>query len=128
MAAGFPAGTSYDGHCRLNIDPAYQRLVLAGPGWQIRDGPWIQQNFRKAQASKPLRVAGEKTMNTAPGTEVNQGHEQSRDGQLRLPEAFTMTADELKSLDLPDQASFYTSGKTTNEPAFLLPCHASHEE
>ena len=31
-----------------------------------------------------------------------------------------MIAQELNSLDSPDQASFYTSGKTTNEPAFLL--------
>jgi len=35
-------------------------------------------------------------------------------------EAFTMIADELNHLDSPDQACFYTSGKTTNEPAFLL--------
>jgi molybdopterin-dependent oxidoreductase alpha subunit len=35
-------------------------------------------------------------------------------------EAFTMIAEELNRLDSPDQASFYTSGKTTNEPAFLL--------
>ena len=35
-------------------------------------------------------------------------------------DAFAMIADELNSLDSPDQASFYTSGKTTNEPAFLL--------
>jgi molybdopterin-dependent oxidoreductase alpha subunit len=36
------------------------------------------------------------------------------------PDAFKIIADELNSLDSPDQASFYTSGKTTNEPAFLL--------
>ena len=35
-------------------------------------------------------------------------------------EAFAMIAEELNNLDSPDQASFYTSGKTTNEPAFLL--------
>jgi molybdopterin-dependent oxidoreductase alpha subunit len=35
-------------------------------------------------------------------------------------EAFTMIADELNHLDSPNQACFYTSGKTTNEPAFLL--------
>src|SRR6201997_5916427 len=35
-------------------------------------------------------------------------------------EAFAMIAQELNSLDSPDQASFYTSGKTTNEPAFLM--------
>src|SRR5271169_2051459 len=35
-------------------------------------------------------------------------------------EAFTMIAEQLNGLDSPDQACFYTSGKTTNEPAFLL--------
>src|SRR6202161_2272250 len=39
---------------------------------------------------------------------------------ITWPEAFTMIADGLNSLDSPDQACFYTSGKTTNEPAFLL--------
>jgi molybdopterin-dependent oxidoreductase alpha subunit len=39
---------------------------------------------------------------------------------ISWPEAFTMIADELNHLDSPDQACFYTSGKTTNEPAFLL--------
>ncbi len=39
---------------------------------------------------------------------------------ITWPEAFKMIADELNGLDSPDQASFYTSGKTTNEPAFLL--------
>ena len=35
------------------------------------------------------------------------------------PDAFSMIADELNRLDSPNQACFYTSGKTTNEPAFL---------
>ena len=39
---------------------------------------------------------------------------------ITWPEAFTMIAEELNSLDSPNQACFYTSGKTTNEPAFLL--------
>jgi molybdopterin-dependent oxidoreductase alpha subunit len=39
---------------------------------------------------------------------------------IAWPEAFTMIAEELNGLDSPDQACFYTSGKTTNEPAFLL--------
>jgi molybdopterin-dependent oxidoreductase alpha subunit len=39
---------------------------------------------------------------------------------ISWPEAFAMIAEELNRLDSPDQASFYTSGKTTNEPAFLL--------
>jgi molybdopterin-dependent oxidoreductase alpha subunit len=39
---------------------------------------------------------------------------------ITWPEAFSMVAEELNGLDSPDQACFYTSGKTTNEPAFLL--------
>jgi molybdopterin-dependent oxidoreductase alpha subunit len=39
---------------------------------------------------------------------------------ISWPEAFAMIAGELNSLESPDQACFYTSGKTTNEPAFLL--------
>ena len=35
-------------------------------------------------------------------------------------DAFAMIAQELNGLDSPNQACFYTSGKTTNEPAFLL--------
>ncbi len=34
-------------------------------------------------------------------------------------EAFTLIGDHLKSLDHPDQAVFYTSGRTSNEAAFL---------
>src|SRR5271167_2997026 len=39
---------------------------------------------------------------------------------ITWPEAFRMIAEELNGLDSPNQACFYTSGKTTNEPAFLL--------
>jgi molybdopterin-dependent oxidoreductase alpha subunit len=39
---------------------------------------------------------------------------------ITWPEVFTMIAQELNCLDSPNQACFYTSGKTTNEPAFLL--------
>jgi anaerobic selenocysteine-containing dehydrogenase len=39
---------------------------------------------------------------------------------ISWPETFKMIADELNRLDSPNQACFYTSGKTTNEPAFLL--------
>jgi molybdopterin-dependent oxidoreductase alpha subunit len=35
-------------------------------------------------------------------------------------DTFAMIAAELNCLDSPNQACFYTSGKTTNEPAFLL--------
>src|SRR6202522_76435 len=39
---------------------------------------------------------------------------------ITWPDAFAIIAEELNGLDSPNQASFYTSGKTTNEPAFLL--------
>ncbi len=39
---------------------------------------------------------------------------------IAWPEVFTMIADELNRVDSPNEACFYTSGKTTNEPAFLL--------
>jgi molybdopterin-dependent oxidoreductase alpha subunit len=35
-------------------------------------------------------------------------------------DAFKLVAGELKTLDSPNEAAFYTSGKTTNEPAFLF--------
>jgi molybdopterin-dependent oxidoreductase alpha subunit len=34
-------------------------------------------------------------------------------------EAFTLIADELRQLDTPDEAAFYTSGRASNEAAFL---------
>jgi molybdopterin-dependent oxidoreductase alpha subunit len=34
-------------------------------------------------------------------------------------QAFALIADELKALESPDQAAFYTSGRTSNEAAFL---------
>ena len=39
--------------------------------------------------------------------------------ELSWDEAFDIIADELVSLDNPDQAVFYTSGRTSNEAAFL---------
>jgi molybdopterin-dependent oxidoreductase alpha subunit len=39
---------------------------------------------------------------------------------ITWPDAFALMAQELNSLDSPDQASFYTAGKTMNEPAFLM--------
>ncbi|HLK98868.1 MAG TPA: FdhF/YdeP family oxidoreductase, partial [Hymenobacter sp.] len=38
---------------------------------------------------------------------------------IEWPEVFQLIADELNALDSPDEATFYTSGKVPNEPAFL---------
>ena len=38
---------------------------------------------------------------------------------LSWDQAFSIIADKLKGLDSPDQAAFYTSGRTSNEAAFL---------
>ncbi len=39
---------------------------------------------------------------------------------IEWPAAFQIIADELNALKSPDEASFYTSGKVPNEPAFLF--------
>jgi molybdopterin-dependent oxidoreductase alpha subunit len=39
--------------------------------------------------------------------------------QVGWDEAFKLIADELNALDSPDEAAFYTSGRTSNEAAFL---------
>jgi molybdopterin-dependent oxidoreductase alpha subunit len=41
-------------------------------------------------------------------------------------DAFALLGDELRSLDSPDQAAFYTSGRTSNEAAFLYQLFARH--
>ncbi|MFC5049423.1 FdhF/YdeP family oxidoreductase [Rubritalea spongiae] len=41
-------------------------------------------------------------------------------------DAFTLMADELKALDHPDEAVFYTSGRTSNEAAFLYQLFTRH--
>src|SRR5205809_416887 len=38
---------------------------------------------------------------------------------IAWPEAFDLIGRELRALDSPDQASFYTSGRASNEAAFL---------
>ncbi len=48
--------------------------------------------------------------------------EARREGPLRTvswERAFRIIADKLNGLDSPDQASFYTSGRTSNEAAFV---------
>ncbi len=39
--------------------------------------------------------------------------------EISWDEAFKLIADELNALDSPDEAAFYTSGRTSNEAAFL---------
>ena len=39
---------------------------------------------------------------------------------ISWPDAFNLIAKELNALDSPDEATFYTSGKVPNEPAFLF--------
>jgi molybdopterin-dependent oxidoreductase alpha subunit len=41
-------------------------------------------------------------------------------------DAFALIGDELRSLQSPDQAAFYTSGRTSNEAAFLYQLFARH--
>jgi molybdopterin-dependent oxidoreductase alpha subunit len=41
-------------------------------------------------------------------------------------DAFALVAEELSALDSPDQAAFYTSGRTSNEAAFMYQLFARH--
>jgi anaerobic selenocysteine-containing dehydrogenase len=40
--------------------------------------------------------------------------------------AFALIAEQLNGLDQPDQAIFYTSGRTSNEAAFLYQCFSGN--
>ena len=40
-------------------------------------------------------------------------------GPISWDDAYRLIADELRALDSPDEAVFYTSGRTSNEAAFL---------
>ncbi|WP_046508736.1 FdhF/YdeP family oxidoreductase [Streptomyces odonnellii] len=56
--------------------------------------------------------------------ERGTGDEDGEDGDHYRPvsweQAFALIAEELTALDSPDEALFYTSGRTSNEAAFLL--------
>src|SRR3546814_9166248 len=70
-----------------------------------------------------------------PDLEQRDGHWLGQQGRLTTPvvkrpgdthyrpvswnEAIRVVADGLKALDSPDEAAFYTSGRTSNEAAFL---------
>ncbi|GAA2260055.1 hypothetical protein GCM10009853_011340 [Glycomyces scopariae] len=84
---------------RLRVDPAF---FAAHPVAELADrsGYWLGQQGR---LTEPVYLAEGATHYTPIGWD----------------DAFALIADELTSLDSPDEAAFYTSGRTSNEAAFL---------
>ncbi|WP_284075272.1 FdhF/YdeP family oxidoreductase [Glycomyces harbinensis] len=84
---------------RLTVDPAF---FAAHPVADLADksGYWLG---RQGRLTEPMYLA-EGADHYVP---------------IGWDEAFDLIASELKALDDPDQAAFYTSGRTSNEAAFL---------
>jgi molybdopterin-dependent oxidoreductase alpha subunit len=84
---------------RLRVDPAF---FAAHPVADLADksGYWLGQQGR---LTEPMYLAEDAT-NYTPVT---------------WDDAFRIIAGELDALDSPDEAAFYTSGRTSNEAAFL---------
>src|ERR1700757_4024001 len=76
----------------------------------------MAKSRQKAEAFRVLRERRQGRLTSPMVRHAGATHYQP----ITWPEAFSMIAEELNGLDSPEQASFYTSGKTTNEPAFLL--------
>src|SRR6201993_4202849 len=76
----------------------------------------MAKSRQKAEAFRVLRERRQGRLTSPMVRHAGATHYQP----ITWPEAFRMIAEELNRLDSPNQASFYTSGKTTNEAAFLL--------
>ncbi|MET9552726.1 FdhF/YdeP family oxidoreductase [Streptomyces sp. NPDC006645] len=77
-----------------------------------RSGYWLGQQGRITQPMLLERGAGT-------GTDGDSGGG-DRYEPVSWERAFAIIAEELTALDSPDEALFYTSGRTSNEAAFLL--------
>ncbi|MFI5755224.1 FdhF/YdeP family oxidoreductase [Streptomyces sp. NPDC051569] len=101
-----------------------------------RSGYWLGQQGRITQPMLLERAAGTAAGSLSGGSPPHgarhdgdrhddSGHDDSgHDGDHYRPvsweRAFAIIAEELTALDSPDEALFYTSGRTSNETAFLL--------
>ena len=84
--------------------PGHPRVLRRAPGRRAcrpQSDYWLGQQGRLTQPML-LRRGRRPTTSRSPGTH-----------------AFDLIADELRGLDHPDEAVFYTSGRTSNEAAFL---------
>ncbi|MEU0695005.1 FdhF/YdeP family oxidoreductase [Streptomyces niveus] len=77
-----------------------------------RSGYWLGQQGRITQPMLLERGAGD---GDAAGGDTGERYE-----PVSWERAFAIIAEELRALDSPDEALFYTSGRTSNEAAFLL--------
>ena len=106
-----------DGHRTIAEFCENGAKAVADEGTRKRAGPEFWSQWSVGELSRKsdqwLNSQGRLThpMILRPGTDYYS--------ELSWDEAFDIIADELVSLDNPDQAVFYTSGRTSNEAAFL---------
>ncbi|WP_405800056.1 FdhF/YdeP family oxidoreductase [Streptomyces sp. NBC_01506] len=81
-----------------------------------RSGYWLGQQGRITQPMLLERGAGGSGSSDADGGDGSG----DRYEPVSWERAFAIIAEELTALDSPDEAVFYTSGRTSNEAAFLL--------
>lgn len=128
------------GLLRLNQPDGFDCMSCAwpDPGVPERSHAEFCENGAKALASEATRAtAGPELFaaHTIDELAAHDDHWLNRQGRLTTPmiredgadryrpiswdDAFARIARELRGLDSPDQAAFYTSGRTSNEAAFL---------
>ena len=106
-----------DGHRTIAEFCENGAKAVADEGTRKRAGPEFWSQWSVGELSRKsdqwLNSQGRLThpMILRPGTDYYS--------ELSWDEAFDIIADELVGLDNPDQAVFYTSGRTSNEAAFL---------
>ena len=106
-----------DGHRTIAEFCENGAKAVADAGTRKRAGPEFWSQWSVGELSRKsdqwLNSQGRLThpMILRPGTDYYS--------ELSWDEAFDIIADELVGLDNPDQAVFYTSGRTSNEAAFL---------
>lgn len=77
-----------------------------------RSGYWLGQQGR---ITRPMLLERGRGDGDAPGNDGGERYE-----PVSWERAFAIIAEELTALDSPDEAVFYTSGRTSNEAAFLF--------
>ncbi|WP_405678572.1 FdhF/YdeP family oxidoreductase [Streptomyces sp. NBC_01511] len=85
-----------------------------------RSGYWLGQQGRITQPMLLERGAGGHADSDKDSGGDSHDHSGDRYEPVSWERAFAIIAEELNALDSPDEALFYTSGRTSNEAAFLL--------
>lgn len=87
-----------------------------------RSGYWLGQQGRITQPMLLERGSGDQSDHDGGDSGDSGDHNTGGDRYepVSWERAFAIIAEELNALDSPDEALFYTSGRTSNEAAFLL--------